>query len=174
LDTGLRLVIDSGLADVERTEALHEFAHGRPGVAGLVVALESIPDVQVLADIFGIIGPERAVFSLDLKQGRPVTPVVSWRAVPAEEIMAVAADIGFCRGIVLDLARVGMGRGTGLSGLCHRIRAAQPHLELIAGGGVRGPADLDELAGAGCDAALVASALYDGRLTAADIKNYAG
>jgi phosphoribosylformimino-5-aminoimidazole carboxamide ribotide isomerase len=42
-----------------------------------------------------------------------------------------------------------------------------PFLEIISGGGVRGPRDLQALAAAGADAALVASALHDGRLSAA-------
>jgi phosphoribosylformimino-5-aminoimidazole carboxamide ribotide isomerase len=41
---------------------------------------------------------------------------------------------------------------------------------IVAGGGVRGVPDLEALANAGCDAALVASALHDGRLTPHDIR----
>jgi phosphoribosylformimino-5-aminoimidazole carboxamide ribotide isomerase len=40
---------------------------------------------------------------------------------------------------------------------------------LLAGGGVRGYEDLARLADAGCDGALVATALHDGRLCAADV-----
>jgi phosphoribosylformimino-5-aminoimidazole carboxamide ribotide isomerase len=40
---------------------------------------------------------------------------------------------------------------------------------LVAGGGVRGADDLARLADAGCDGALVATALHDGRLSAADV-----
>jgi uncharacterized protein related to proFAR isomerase len=37
-------------------------------------------------------------------------------------------------------------------------------VELVAGGGVRDRADLDALADAGADAALVATALHEGRV----------
>jgi len=40
---------------------------------------------------------------------------------------------------------------------------------LLAGGGVRDPGDLRELAQLGCTGALVATALHDGRLTAEDV-----
>jgi phosphoribosylformimino-5-aminoimidazole carboxamide ribotide isomerase len=40
---------------------------------------------------------------------------------------------------------------------------------VLAGGGVRDLDDLRQLAEFGCDGALVASALHDGRLTAADV-----
>ena len=45
-----------------------------------------------------------------------------------------------------------------------RVRRAVPDVALLAGGGVRGPEDLQRLADAGCDGALVATALHDGRL----------
>ena len=40
---------------------------------------------------------------------------------------------------------------------------------IAAGGGVRGPEDLGRVASAGCDGALVATALHDGRLGSRDI-----
>jgi phosphoribosylformimino-5-aminoimidazole carboxamide ribotide isomerase len=70
--------------------------------------------------------------------------------------------------IVLDLAQVGMGQGVGTEPLCRALRSLAPELEIIAGGGVRSLADLRSLAAAGCNAALVASALHDGRLTPQD------
>jgi phosphoribosylformimino-5-aminoimidazole carboxamide ribotide isomerase len=65
---------------------------------------------------------------------------------------------------VLDLARVGMGEGVGTEPVCRSLRCIDPKLQIISGGGVRGLGDLESLAQAGCDAALVASALHDGRV----------
>jgi phosphoribosylformimino-5-aminoimidazole carboxamide ribotide isomerase len=62
-----------------------------------------------------------------------------------------------------------VGRGTGTLELVRRLRLSHPRLEITAGGGVRGVDDLRQLAEAGCDAALVASALHDGRITAKDV-----
>ena len=67
---------------------------------------------------------------------------------------------------MIDLARVGTGAGLDLP-LIARVRDAAPGLTLLAGGGVRGPEDLARLVDAGCDGALVATALQDGRLGAA-------
>ena len=67
--------------------------------------------------------------------------------------------------IVLDLARVGTGQGVGTLSLCRQLRALWPEINLVAGGGVRNLADLHDLQESGCHAALVASALHDGRLT---------
>jgi phosphoribosylformimino-5-aminoimidazole carboxamide ribotide isomerase len=70
---------------------------------------------------------------------------------------------------VLDLARVGEGGGTGTEELCARLASAHPEVELIAGGGVRGIADVRRLGEAGVAAVLVASALHEGRLTRGEI-----
>ena len=65
---------------------------------------------------------------------------------------------------MLDLARVGLGLGTGTEVLIRKLRKGWPKLELIAGGGVRGREDLARLEAAGADAVLVASALHEGSL----------
>ena len=70
--------------------------------------------------------------------------------------------------IVIDLARVGTGRGLDVD-LLNRIHAAAPGSTLVAGGGIRGWDDLVQVSKAGCSAALVATALHDGRITAAEI-----
>jgi phosphoribosylformimino-5-aminoimidazole carboxamide ribotide isomerase len=80
--------------------------------------------------------------------------------------------LGVRRLLVLDLARVGVARGPGTEGLCARL-AGQPGVEVSAGGGVRGRADLERLAGCGVRAALVASALHDGALSRADLEGLA-
>ncbi len=69
----------------------------------------------------------------------------------------------------MDLARVGVGEGVGTETICRTMRARWPALHITAGGGVRGLADLNSLTEAGCDAALVASALHDGRIGRAEI-----
>jgi phosphoribosylformimino-5-aminoimidazole carboxamide ribotide isomerase len=69
---------------------------------------------------------------------------------------------------VIDLARVGTATGIDLE-LIARVRKAVPKMTLLAGGGVRGREDLARLADAGCDGALVATALHDGRLGADDV-----
>jgi phosphoribosylformimino-5-aminoimidazole carboxamide ribotide isomerase len=73
--------------------------------------------------------------------------------------------------IVLDLARVGAGRGLDVPLLAELRGLLPPECALVAGGGVSGWRDLELLAGAGCDAVLVASALLDGRLRAAEVVN---
>jgi phosphoribosylformimino-5-aminoimidazole carboxamide ribotide isomerase len=69
--------------------------------------------------------------------------------------------------VVLDLARVGVGTGVGTEELCARLHRHDPALQLTAGGGVRGPDDIQALYASGVQYVLVASALHDGRIRGA-------
>jgi phosphoribosylformimino-5-aminoimidazole carboxamide ribotide isomerase len=166
--SGLRLLVDAGIGSANEAARLADAAiDGRP-LAGIVAGLESLDTPETLRDIVDVVGPQRLIFSLDLKAGVPLTSAPAWQGLTPEQIGTIALRAGVRRMIVLDLARVGMDGGVGTEPLCRTLRCLAPELEIIAGGGVRSTADLDSLARAGCDAALVASALHDGRLDAAD------
>jgi phosphoribosylformimino-5-aminoimidazole carboxamide ribotide isomerase len=131
--------------------------------AGTVVAgLETVAGPDVVECLAAELG-DRLVFSLDLRQGAPL----AW-GEDAEAVARSAIARGARRVLVLDLARVGVGEGTGTEALCARLAAAYPEVEVSAGGGVSGKGDLERLRGCGVRAALVASALHDGRLTRSD------
>ncbi len=168
-----RLLVDAGVRDTAQAARLAEFRFDVPAgsqeVAGVVAGLESVPSPGTLGEIFEIVGRERLVFSLDLKSGQPHADSPGWRGLGAWDIAQAALAIGVRRMIVLDLARVGMDGGVGTEDLCRRLRAADPEVEIIAGGGLRDATDLRSLSTAGCDGALVASALHDGRLSVSDV-----
>jgi phosphoribosylformimino-5-aminoimidazole carboxamide ribotide isomerase len=79
-----------------------------------------------------------------------------------------AADAGVTSILVLDLGRVGTGVGVDL-GLLETLRRRHPAVRLLAGGGVLTRKDLERMEDAGCDGALVASAIHAGRITAEDV-----
>ena len=140
------------------------------GASRVIVGLETLPSFDVLADICAEIGTDRVAFSLDLRGGQPILSegVHADRAHTPEEIASLAVASGVSTVIVIDLARVGTGRGLDVD-LLSRIHAAVPESALVAGGGIRGWDDLVQVAKAGCSAALVATALHDGRISAAEI-----
>ncbi len=70
--------------------------------------------------------------------------------------------------IAMNLARVGAGEGPDHD-LLADIAARAPHCRRVAAGGVRGVEDLARLANAGVAAALLASALHDGRINREDL-----
>lgn len=73
--------------------------------------------------------------------------------------------------IVMTLARVGAGEGPDLERLGDVIRRAG-NRRVYAAGGVRDASDLHRLADAGAAGVLLASALHDGRLSAADMARF--
>jgi phosphoribosylformimino-5-aminoimidazole carboxamide ribotide isomerase len=50
------------------------------------------------------------------------------------------------------------------------LLAAFPGMELIASGGVRGVADIEELEAAGCSGAIIGKALHDGLLRLEELR----
>lgn len=163
-ELGVRLWVDSGIRDADGARVVADAG------CDVVAGLETVPGPEALREIVAAVGAERVVFSLDLRDGEPLRdwcdrgdwlPGLSGQA---RGPVPTAVACGISRLIVLDLARVGMGGGTGTDELCRSIASTYPHVEVIAGGGISGPADLDRLAACGVRGALAASALHDGRI----------
>ena len=159
---GASLQVDAGIAHSDDARRIVD-----AGAGAIVVGLETLPSFNALADICH--GCQRPViFSLDLREGVPVTGGIGSAAHTPETIAAQAVRDGVQSIVVLDLARVGAGRGPDVS-LLRRVRAAVPHTPVFAGGGIRDLQDLQQLARIGCAGALVATAIHEGRLSPADI-----
>jgi phosphoribosylformimino-5-aminoimidazole carboxamide ribotide isomerase len=161
ISDGFCLWIDAGVREATRVGLL-----AAVGAEQIIVGLETAGPA-VLAEACRAFG-DRIVFSLDLKGGAPLGDSPAWGTSDAERIVEKAVALGVRRLIVLDLAKVGVADGTGTENLCARLTATHPGLEVIAGGGVRGPEDLHRLRDCGVGTALIASALHDGRLTRTD------
>jgi phosphoribosylformimino-5-aminoimidazole carboxamide ribotide isomerase len=160
---GFRLWVDAGLRDPAMAIRLAD-----AGIEGLVVGLETVVGPEALGAACRDFG-ERVVFSLDLKGGVPLGDRAAWDHSNPWAIAVRAVAVGVRRLIVLDLERVGGGGGTGTEDLCRRLTAAYPAVEVVAGGGVRGVEDLRRLKEWGVAAALLTSALHDGRLGAQEL-----
>jgi len=169
---GMRLWVDAGIRNVRDAERLAVRSLQPPGKAidRLIVGLESIAGPSELGTLTDFVGPEHLVFSLDLKAGWPVARSPQWQDTEPIEIVGQVYGRGIRSIIVLDLAQVGMGRGVSTLPLCRQIAKGFGGVEVITGGGVASRDDLIALAEAGVDAALVASALHDGRVRRTDIE----
>lgn len=160
---GAPLYVDAGVSSVDRARRLLAL-----GVRQVVVGLETLPSYAALRAICDAVGGARVAFSLDLRGGEPVVaPGGIQSGDPPDRLAACAAEAGAGTIITLDLARVGTGAGLDLGTLAG-IGRAVPHVTLLAGGGVGGPGDLLRLAEAGCDGALVATALHTGLIGAVE------
>jgi phosphoribosylformimino-5-aminoimidazole carboxamide ribotide isomerase len=142
------------------------------GASDAVVGLETLRSFAALADIVTTVGANRVVFSLDLQLGTPILhPLLEDAAGAGPDplsLAAQAAEAGVTSILVLDLGRVGTGTGVDL-GLLENLRRRHPAARLFAGGGVLTRKDLERMEDAGCDGALVASAIHAGRITAEDV-----
>ena len=143
--------IDSGVAEAEGARAsLADGAHS------VVIGSESQGGTDVLRALSGHPG---VILSLDFRgdafQGPP-------------ELLSDTA-LWPRRVIVMTLARVGAGRGPDVARVA-AIAERAPECLIYAAGGVRDADDLRALATAGAVGALVATALHNGALSAADLE----
>jgi phosphoribosylformimino-5-aminoimidazole carboxamide ribotide isomerase len=138
------------------------------GVRRAIVGLETLHSWAALRDICAAVGGDGIAFSLDLRDGEPMARAMDSSRRSPEMIAGCAVESGVETIIVIDVKKVGTRAGLDLE-LVGRIRKAVPAVTLFAGGGVRGLDDLRRLADAGCDGALVATAIHDGTLDPAHV-----
>jgi phosphoribosylformimino-5-aminoimidazole carboxamide ribotide isomerase len=153
------LLLDAGIASLGELHRLGgAFSH-------IVVGLETLSS---FADLGRLAAQVEVTFSLDLRNDLPLTRpelLVEMGSVDATVLARAAVEAGARSLILLDVGRVGHGVGVNLQ-LLASLRRALPKVVLLAGGGVRGDADINALAASGCDGVLVATALHRGTLTA--------
>jgi phosphoribosylformimino-5-aminoimidazole carboxamide ribotide isomerase len=153
--------VDAGATTAEQLTAL-----ARAGAARSIVGTESLgrgaPDGTRVAD--GRDGHPPRVLSVDLRDGRLISPRPELAGREPAAAAPLATALGVRELVVIDLARVGSGAGPPLRAVAE-LAAALPGLAIYAGGGVRDDADLRALASAGAAGALVATALHEGRIT---------
>jgi phosphoribosylformimino-5-aminoimidazole carboxamide ribotide isomerase len=147
----LQMWVDNGSAASAAIEALIDADLGAP-----VVGSESQRDSALIAQHRD---SRRVVLSLDFRSDAFQGP---------QEVLAEPA-LWPSRVIVMTLARVGSGAGPDLARLA-AIRSIAGGRELYAAGGVRDAADLSALKAAAAAGALIASALHERRIVAADLE----
>jgi phosphoribosylformimino-5-aminoimidazole carboxamide ribotide isomerase len=162
ISNGFYLIVDAGLRDLRSAKRLLLLD---PSSSAIAAGLETLESPGALAEIAHELGAGRTIFSLDLDEGRPRKPAQStWKFDDVLELASEAVECGVRHLLLLDLARVGTGRGSGTKGLIAQIRARHPEVRVSAGGGISGIAEVLDLKNTGASAVLVASALHDGRI----------
>lgn len=162
--TGVAVWLDAGIASVGQAQQALD-----AGASQVVVGLETLPDFQAMAEISTLLGRQHVVFSLDLRNGRPLAMTKSPQCHSIEVLTTQALQAGVGRMIVLDLARVGSGRGVDVDALA-ALRSRVPGCELYAGGGIASAQQLRQLSDRGVAGALMATALIEGHIAPADLR----
>jgi phosphoribosylformimino-5-aminoimidazole carboxamide ribotide isomerase len=151
-----RVMVDAGVSEPAPARALLDL-----GAHRVIVGTETLSGCAALDRLLSELSGDAVVLSVDLREGRALSPDPQLAGLPALDAVARLHRAGLREAIVLDLARVGSGAGPDV-GLIAEIHAAFPDLELLAGGGVRDVQDLRALDAAGAAGALVATALHSG------------
>jgi phosphoribosylformimino-5-aminoimidazole carboxamide ribotide isomerase len=163
-DAGFTTTVDAGLRRGEDASAI--FA---AGVQQVVAGLETLAGPTELLRLVDRWGPSRIVFSLDLRDGRPLGDAAPWQRADPFAIAGEAIEAGCTELIVLDIARVGTAAGVPTLPLCTEIRRAYPRVTLFTGGGIRGIEELRRLDRSIIDGVLIASALHNGSIGPAEL-----
>ena len=168
-EAGFELMVDAGASQPIEVQGLLT-----RGAAKAVIGLETWPLLSSLEMLQASVGPERLVFSLDLKHGQPLRVFKDLSPESAAiDIGAAVLSTGIRELIVLDLASVGVHGGVPTLDLCEELKSFAPRTRIITGGGVRDVRDLETLSERGVDGVLVASALHDEKLSIDDVKKFA-
>jgi HisA/HisF family protein len=151
-----RVMVDAGVSEPARAGALLDI-----GVDRVIVGTETLSGPDALDRLLAQLPHGTVILSVDLRDGRALSPDPQLAGLPALDAVARLARTGLREAIVLDLARVGSGAGPDVE-LIAEIHAAFPDLALLAGGGVRDVDDVRALDAAGAAGALIATALHRG------------
>ncbi|MBM3395002.1 MAG: histidine biosynthesis protein [Betaproteobacteria bacterium] len=154
----LTLWVDAGLS---RREALLSWR--ARGLGMPIVGAESLPDLAAFSVIAGHLPPEAWILSMDFRGETFLGPCG----------LIESAQDWPRRVLAMNLARVGSGEGADLD-LIQRLGRAAPGSAVYAAGGVREADDLLLIERTGATGALIATALHDGRISAASLRQYQG
>jgi len=133
------------------------------GAARVVVGTAALAGRRGLEELVAGLG-ERLVVAVDARGGKVAT--AGWEreaAVSPEDFAAGCAEAGVPRLLCTAIERDGTLAGPDLA-LLERVRSRSA-LPVLAAGGIRSDADLDDLAALGLEGAVVGRALLEGAVT---------
>ena len=133
------------------------------GAARVVVGTAALAGRRALAELAAGLG-EALVVAVDVRAGK--VAAAGWEretAVTPEDFAASCAEAGVPRLLCTAIERDGTLAGPDLA-LLERVRA-RSGLPVLAAGGIRSDADLDDLAALGVEGAVVGRALLEGAIT---------
>jgi phosphoribosylformimino-5-aminoimidazole carboxamide ribotide isomerase len=131
------------------------------GADRVVVGTRAAENPTTLAEWLDALGPERLVVGVDARNGRIATN--GWLNVTDASVVTLCetlASVGIRRVVYTDIGRDGVLRGPDVE----TTRSIVKLIRVIGSGGVSSVAHLRALADAGAEAAIIGTALYEGRL----------
>jgi len=99
-----------------------------------------------------------------------------WKTVTEIDVVPFLSEYvakGLNQAFVTDVSKDGSMQGPSIE-LYKKIRHALPDFRLIASGGVRSIDDIEQLKQIGCSGAIIGKAIYEGKITLAELSRYVG
>ncbi len=160
--TGLKLMVDAGVADIERAQTVL-----RHGASEVIIGTETLTDATFVEQAVHMLGSQNVVVSLDMKNGQILTKLNVEQLPDPVDLLREFKESGLTQVILLDLGRVGSGEGLDWDFL--RTVMQSVRLRVFVGGGVCDIADLVKLNELRVGGALVATSLHSGKITIGQI-----
>jgi phosphoribosylformimino-5-aminoimidazole carboxamide ribotide isomerase len=135
------------------------------GAARVVVGTAAAEDPRRLSEWVAELGADSLIVGVDARDGKVATR--GWRAVTDLDLVPFCrqlVDLGVRRVLYTDVGRDGMLGGPDIA----RTREVAEVIRVIGSGGVGSIDDLRQLAAAGAEAAIIGTALYEGRVRLAE------
>ena len=132
----------------------------------------AVHDPERVVSWIGRYGSESVLLAADVRDGK--ISAFGWQQKTDFELLSFLGnwhDLGINQAFVTDVSRDGLMGGPNTE-LYKTIIQNVPGLRLIASGGVSSLDDLKLLRDAGCNAAIVGKAIYEGKLTLDELINF--
>lgn len=117
-------------------------------------------------------GARKFIIGADTRDGAIV--IRGWTestTMTVSELIGRYKNKGVKQFFCTDVDKDGLLQGTAIT-LYKQIMNEHPSIDLIASGGVTTLQDLDELREAGCDGAIIGKAIYENKITLAELKRF--
>jgi len=162
--TGLDLMVDAGINDIKKARKVLE-----AGVSKIVIGTETLNSLAFVSQAIKSFGKDQVIVSIDLMEGKPMGISETIKSMDVASLVKTLEKMSVNRIIILDLTRVGTQCGVNLTML--RDVLEKTKVEVLAGGGIRGIEDLEDLKNIGVVGSLTATALHKGKITADELKS---
>jgi len=175
-DAGFKLLIDADWTTGSRIdEVISNFANSDS--VKLIISTETMESLQQFSVLKKLLDAGIDVcFSIDMQGEHVIAKTPEVAALTPLQLVHEAYQQGVRNFIVLNLETVGTGSGIEIrtstfdrKALISEIANELPDVRLISGGGVRDQSDCQAFLSAGCQQVLVASAIFDCRITPDEI-----
>jgi phosphoribosylformimino-5-aminoimidazole carboxamide ribotide isomerase len=160
----IELILDPGIIDLKGVNRFKDLK-----IKSLIFGLETLKSYKVINQSLEILNPEKIIISIDMYKGQILTSAKDIKNQTPIDIVNKIESLGIKSIILLDLYRVGQ-----------KIGGIPPHYleilnnfsgDIFVGGGIKNIEDILNYKNQNFSGILIATALYDGTITAEKLRN---